>query len=107
MSQQNYTWYKKKNPTKTKQHNRKTIPDAKEPSAQIYITVWETSKPWYLMEWMFCHNCFCLYIPDFHSPVVRAGGTEVVLTRVMRKCEARDPFGVSHQLPYDFKQNQT
>lgn len=58
------------------------------------------------MECMLCHNCFCLHIPDFHSPIIRARGTEVVLTRVMWKREARDPFGVSHQFPYDFKQNQ-
>lgn len=56
-----------------------------------------------LMECMFCHNCFCLYIPYFHSSIVGAGGTEVVLTRVMRKCEAGDPFGVSHQFSYDSK----
>lgn len=59
------------------------------------------------MECMFCHNCFCLHIPDFHGAIIGAAGAEVVLTRMMRKCEARDPFGVSHQLSYNFKQNQT
>ena len=58
------------------------------------------------MECMFRHNCFCPYIPDFHSPIIGAGGAEVVLTRVMTKREARHLFRVSHQLAYDFKQKQ-
>ena len=58
------------------------------------------------MECMFRHNCFCLYFPDFHRPIIGAGGAEVVLIRVMTKREARHLFRVSHQLAYDFKQNQ-
>lgn len=58
------------------------------------------------MECMFRHNCFCPYIPDFHSPIIGAGGAEVVLTRVMTKREARHLFRVSHQLAYDLSKTR-